>query len=184
MSPDLTFDPGLSVPEILSSGRATVSLLGEKIRISVRAKPADRTAIGKALGIVLPAQIGKAASKKGLLAACLGPDEWIVISDMDRHADMPAKALEVSGEFVMSVTDISHRNIALQISGDGAADMINTGCPLDLSTAAFPVGKCTRTVFENAPVLLYRKAADVFIIECWRSYGPYVVELMAAHARG
>jgi len=58
--------------------------------------------------------------------------------------------------------------------GKYAARMINVGCPLDLSLEKFPVGKCTRTVFENAEIMIFREKEDEFQLETWRSFAPYL----------
>lgn len=77
-----------------------------------------------------------------------------------------------------SLVDISHRNVAFHISGDGAAHLINVGCPLDLDLAAFPVGKCTRTIFERAEIVLMREADTAFHVEIWRSFAPYFLSVL------
>ena len=182
MSSDMTYDTGISIPDVLRNGPVTAEVLGAILRLSFRLKSQDRTAIAKALGVTLPAKIGASTQKNDLMSACLGPDEWILIGDPIKNAKLYNKAVKLSSKYVMSVTDISHRNVAIRVSGAGAADMINVGCPLDLRLSAFPVGKCTRSVFENSPVLIYRSAEDSFVVECWRSYAPYVLGLMTAHA--
>lgn len=184
MSSDLTYDTGITVAEILQSGPVTANILGELMRLSLRVKPADRVAVAKALGISLPVKIGRSQSKAGLMSACLGPDEWFVKGDKHKYAELYEKALKLSSKYVMSVTDVSHRNVGIELIGKQAAETVNVGCPLDLSVEKFPIGKCTRTVYENAPILLYRAAEDRFTVECWRSFAPYVIGLMTAHALG
>ncbi|NNE57980.1 MAG: sarcosine oxidase subunit gamma [Hellea sp.] len=184
MSFDIKIDQGVEIPEVLQSGRVVAELAGEKVRLSLRVKSADRTAVAKALGFTLPAKIGATSSKVGITCACLGPDEWIVIADQDKGGKLYGKALKLASKYDMSVTDVSFRNIGITVTGEGAADMINVGCPLDLRLAAFPVGSCTRSVYEAVPILLYRRAEDSFTVECWRSFAPYVVGLMAAHRSG
>jgi heterotetrameric sarcosine oxidase gamma subunit len=61
------------------------------------------------------------------------------------------------------------------VSGPRAAWAINAFCPLDLHLAAFPAGKCTRTVFGKSEIVLWRTATDTFHIEVARSYAPYVL---------
>ena len=140
--------------------------------------------VAKALGVSLPAKIGRSQNKAGLISACLGHEEWFVIGDKHKYAGLYGKALELSSKYVMSVTDVSHRNVGIELTGNLVVETVNVGCPLDLSVDKFPVGKWTRTVYENAPILLYRTAEDSFTVECWRSFAPYVIGLMTAHAQG
>ena len=82
-----------------------------------------------------------------------------------------------------SLVEVSHRQIALEISGPHAADVLNAGCPLDLELSAFPVGMCTRTVFAKAEIVLWRTDETVFHVEVWRSFASYVTEFFAEVAR-
>ena len=183
MSSDLLYDTGIKVPDVLTSGAVTASVLEEKVRLSLRVKPKDRTAVAKALGLALPSKIGASSIKGGLMAACLGPEEWIVVAEKQKYSGLYDKALKLSESFIMSVTDVSHRNVGITLLGSAAAETVNVGCPLDMGLDYFPVGKCTRTVFESSPILLYRNTEDSFTIECWRSFAPYVLGLMTAHAK-
>jgi len=82
-----------------------------------------------------------------------------------------------------SATDVSHRNIAILVSGSGAAAAINAGCPQDLSLNAFPVGACSRTIFGKIEIVLLRTAEDAFRVEVWRSFSEYAFGLLAEGAR-
>ena len=184
MLSDVTFDQGVEVPEFLSGGDLSVILKGQTGRMSLRIKPADRTVAAKALGITLPAKIGTTSVKNDIISACLGPDEWIIIAPVKAHDRIFKKAIKLSEKTVMSATDISFRNVGLVLAGPAAQETVNVGCPLDLRLAAFPVGKCTRTVFEASPILLYRAGETEFHMECWRSFAPYVLGLISAHVKG
>ena len=77
-----------------------------------------------------------------------------------------------------SLVDVSHRQTAIILEGPGAADTLNAAVPLELSDAAFPVGMCVRTIFEKAEIVLWRTGLERFHVEVWRSFGPYVWELL------
>jgi len=82
-----------------------------------------------------------------------------------------------------SAVDVSHRNTAIVVAGPGAADVINAGCPQDLSLAAFPVGACSRTVLGKVEIVLLRTEPDAFRVEVWRSFSDYAFALLAEAAR-
>lgn len=103
--------------------------------------------------------------------ARLGPDEWLVIGI----------TLAVPDAF-HSLVDITHRNVGFRVSGPRARDVLNSGCPRDLSDVAFPVGAATRTLFHKAEIVLLRHE-NHFHIECGRSFAPYVRELLEIAAR-
>ena len=147
-------------------------------RISLRAPAESLAALSNVLG-VLPTQPKSSAEKEGRAALWLGPDEWLVIDEGE--ADLPALCAGVAA--LHSAVDISHRNLAILVSGSRAADVINAGCPQDLSLAAFPVGACSRTVLGKVEIVLWRTAEEVFRVEVWRSFSDYAFTLLAEAAR-
>jgi glycine/D-amino acid oxidase-like deaminating enzyme len=58
--------------------------------------------------------------------------------------------------------------------GGGNTGRNTTFVPLDLGLAAFPAGTCTRTFVGKADIVIWLTAADVFRIEVWHSFAPYV----------
>ena len=178
----MLFDQDIIIPETLTSDALTVELLGERTRYSLRVKAADMAAFGTLTGVKLPAKIGETKSAKKQTIAKLGPDEWIVIADTSESEKLADNFAKASAELVCSTADVSHRNVAFALSGDEAAAAINVGCALDLRLEAFPIGKSTRTVFENAPIWLMRTGEQAFHIECWRSFGPYMRDFLTAYA--
>ena len=83
-----------------------------------------------------------------------------------------------------SLVDVSHRQIGLFAAGPAAARALNAGCPLDLDLAAFPLGMATRTLYDKAEIVLWRRAERKFHIEVWRSFAPHVAASLAEAARG
>jgi len=148
-------------------------------RISLRVRAGDVSALSGALGVDLPAKPKTSATANGRTALWLGPDEWLVIGDVGGGL-MQAAA---NSGVLHSATDVSHRNIAILVSGSGAAAAINAGCPQDLSLNAFPVGACSRTIFGKIEIVLLRTAEDAFRVEVWRSFSEYAFGLLAEGAR-
>jgi sarcosine oxidase subunit gamma len=113
----------------------------------------------------------------------LGPDEQLLLAP-EQHAAQLAQVLQASlANIPHSLVDVSHRQTAFEVTGSNARLLVNAGCPLDLRDAAFPVGMCTRTLFEKSEIVLWRTAPDTFHIEVWRSFAPYVTGLLAEVAR-
>jgi sarcosine oxidase subunit gamma len=113
----------------------------------------------------------------------LGPDEQLLLAP-EPHAAQLAQVLQASlANIPHSLVDVSHRQTAFEVTGSNARLLVNAGCPLDLRDAAFPVGMCTRTLFEKSEIVLWRTAPDTFHIEVWRSFAPYVTGLLAEVAR-
>lgn len=112
-------------------------------------------------------------------ALWLGPDEQLLLGP-ENGAEAFATRLGAALQAVPHrLVDISHRQAAIDLAGPYAADLLNTGCPLDLDPRSFPVGACTRTLLAKAEVVLWRRGEDAFHLEVWRSFLPYVAGLLA-----
>jgi sarcosine oxidase subunit gamma len=148
-------------------------------RISLRAPAESVAALSKALGLKLPVRPKVSASAGRRHALWLGPDEWLVIDEA--QADLAALCRPVKA--LHSAVEVSHRNTAILVSGAGAADALNAGCPQDLRLAAFPVGGCSRTILGKVEIVLYRPAETAFRVEVWRSFSDYAFTFLSQAAR-
>lgn len=169
--------PALAGREVTTAG-VKLAVLPPAERISLRVPEMSATALSRALGVSLPKAPKTSASNAGRTALWLGPDEWLIIDEAggDPLADCASvKALH-------SAVGISHRNVAIGVSGPAAADVINAGCPQDLSLATFPVGAASRTVLGKVEIVLLRTQEDTFRVECWRSFSDYVLAFLAKAA--
>ncbi len=147
-------------------------------RVALRAPTDSLGGLSSALGVTIPT-MPKTSGRAGTRAVLwLGPDEWLVI---DENGADPMAALAAAGA-LHSATDVSHRNVAIIVSGPGAETTISAGCPQDLSLESFPVGACSRTLFGKAEIVLLRTEDDTFRVECWRSFSDYVFGLLAEAA--
>ena len=72
----------------------------------------------------------------------------------------------------------------LAATGADAARVLSAGCPLDLRLKSFPVGLATRTLFDKADIVLWRRAETDFRVEVNRSFAPWLAEAMIEAARG
>jgi len=148
-------------------------------RVSLRAASADVAALSKVLGLELPMTPKTSASNaQGRLAAWLGPDEWLII---DENGD-PLTDLR-KAEILHSAVDISHRNTAILVTGNGARATLESGCPQNLSDRAFPVGSATRTVMGKIEVVILRTGENEFRVECWRSFSDYAFGMLSEAAK-
>lgn len=130
-------------------------------------------AAGRAFAVTLPGTACRAASNLDRAALWLGPDEWLLIAPENQQGEIE-QAFTALQDMPHALVDVGHRNCGLEISGERAAIVLASGCPLDLDPQSFPVGMCTRTVLGKAEIVLWRIADDIFRIEAWRSFAPYV----------
>jgi sarcosine oxidase subunit gamma len=139
---------------------------------------ADPAAAG--LGGPLPRTVNRAATAGARSALCIGPDEWLLLApEADKAAFEAALHAALAG-VPHALVDVSHRQTAILLDGPGAALALNAAVPLDLGLAAFHVGMATRTIFEKAEIVLWRTGPESFHLEVWRSFAPYVWDLLEA----
>jgi sarcosine oxidase subunit gamma len=171
--------PIIPLREIPLAGR-TLAMPGGRLAIApapatsrhvLRCLPGDAARVGDALGITLPLEACRSQVSGATAVLWLGPDEWLLVGH-DRAERIPVAGIAIS------LVDVSHRSVALEIDGSGAEDVLASDCPLDLSRAAFVPGTCTRTVFCKCEIVLWRKAADTFWLDVTRSRADYVWGLL------
>ncbi len=172
--------PLLHVPPALVSARA-VPPIG---RFSFRGDAVAAKACGDAFGAVLPRDANRASVGGERAALWLGPDEWLLLVSEAESASLFEELSAALNGVSHSLVDISHRQMAIELHGPRAAALLNASVLLDLDEAAFPVNAATRTIFAKAEIVLWRKAADCFHIEVWRSFAPYLVGLLTEASRG
>ena len=172
---------GLAV--VSDAGSASLTAVGDLSRFAVRGDRSAADAIGAAFGVELPAQPLRSGAREGRAALWLGPDEWLLLAEDPDAQTITAAVRMALGDRPHSWVDVSHRNAGFLLSGPHAADVLNAGCPLPLDRASFPVGKCTRTLFGKAEIVLWRSGERSFRIEVWRSFAAYLAGLVAEAAR-
>jgi sarcosine oxidase subunit gamma len=150
-------------------------------RFVFRGRPHSIVAAEKAFGLALPQAACTAAAAGERAALWLGPDEWLLLFPAAERDTLDASFRETLDELPYSLVDVGERQVALEITGPQAATLLNCGCPLDFDTV--PVGFCSRTILGKAEIVLWRKGAQHFHLEVWRSFASYVDQLLAEAGR-
>ena len=148
----------------------------------LRGGPEVSLTVAAAFGATPPLEPLRAAAEGARAALWLGPDEWLLIAE-DGGPELGGALEAALAGFPHALVDVSHRQCAIELSGPGAARLLNSGVPLDLDLEAFPVGMVTRTLLLKAEITLWRREAERFRLEIGRSFAPYVAAILTASAR-
>ncbi len=148
----------------------------------LRGGPEVSLTVAAPFGAPPPLEPLRAAAQGPRSALWLGPDEWLLIAEDEAPELGGALAAALAG-LPHALVDVSHRQCAIELSGPGAARLLNAGVPLDLDSDAFPVGMATRTLLLKAEITLWRREAERFRLEVARSFAPYVAAILTASAR-
>lgn len=163
-----------------SPRRATASLkaLPAAARLAFRGRESAIGPAGDAFGVPLPREACRFTTNEHRSALWLGPDEWILLAPGADAAPIAAAIEAATTGIPHSLVDVSSRSVGLELTGPKAAFVLNQGCPLPLDLVRFPVGMCTRTLFHKAEIVLSRTGSETFRIDVWRSFAPYVWDLL------
>jgi len=136
-------------------------------------------AAGAAVGLNLSDTPLRSVIQGERAALWLGPDEQLLLTSVADGEGMGRLLREALSALPHSLVDVSHRQIALEVSGPQAQQILNAGCPLDLHVSSFPVGMCTRTVLGKCDIVLWRRSVATFHVEVWRSFADYASRFLA-----
>ena len=162
----------------------SVGLVAPAARFSFRGGEEAEEVCGLAFGCVLPRRACWAHERGERAALWLGPDEWLLLAPEAETAALFAAVEAALGSEPHSLVDVSHRQVGFAVAGRRAADLLNSGCPLDLDPSAFGVGACTRTVLAKCDVVLWRREPDAFRLEVNRSFADYLAGYLRVAERG
>ena len=184
--PDVSLAPRLPLDNIIlpSGPRFALADAPPATRFVFRGEEAARSACAQALNVDLPRRLGAAQVGDERAAIWLGPDEWLLIVEGVDPEVMTAELEMALQKIPHSLVDVSHRQVGLDVHGAFAARALSAGCPLDLRARAFPIGMATRTIFDKAEIVLWRRAESAFRVEIWRSFAPYLVAALTEAAKG
>jgi sarcosine oxidase subunit gamma len=138
---------------------------------------------GAVLGLAISDIACRAAQRASRAALWLGPDEQLLLASEPEGPEVARLLATALVGMRHSLVEISHRQVALEVSGEHAPAALSVGCPLDLHSTEFPIGMCTRTLLGKADIVLWRTGPETFHVEVWRSFAQYVSRFLAEAAR-
>lgn len=184
--------PLVNVPGLLeeAAGKAPDKFLLRELPfrelLNVRADLADANVVrvlGNSFNLEFPVQPNTVAENDKHVIWWLGPDEWLAQSV--KPVAMPALLNEtpvsemqvlLAGSFAR-VLDVSSGYTLLHLSGNGAADVLNKGCPLDLDVRVFGQGQCAQSHFFKADIAV-RPVPNGWHVLVRRSFAEYTVKML------
>ena len=149
-------------------------------RFSLRLGAVDLPKAEKVFGQALPQRIGEMSVSGPRLALCLGPDEWLLIVPTEAAGGLVAGFKRLEATLMHALVDISDRQVGIEITGHGAALLLNAGCPLDLEE--METGRCSRSVIEGVQVVVIKFSLERYRIEIARSFAEFIRDFLVQAA--
>jgi sarcosine oxidase subunit gamma len=140
-------------------------------------------AVHSATGLPLPLVANTASLGPTGQLLWLGPDEWVLKfppSNLAYQSPSAAEAMEnslrlaLAGQHV-SLVPVGHGYTTLSVQGEGAADLLSRGCPLDFHPRAFAAGTVAQSHIAKAGATLLCLAAGThYELTVRRSFADYL----------
>ena len=162
--------------KVVIPGRLEIHAADDTARFILRIAPAKLALAEAALGAKIPARIGDLNRSNDIAIACIGPDEWYIWAEEARGAAILQAFAKLYETEPHSLTEVSHRETGIDISGPKAEWLLNAASPLDLSQMKSP--GAARTIFDHAQIILLKWDADHYRIEVWNSFADHVWTLL------
>ena len=143
--------------------------------LSLRVDPASPAAVAveEVLGTPLPRSAGGVAGHSRLSVLWLGPDEWLVVSQLPAEA-LVAALQEAVADAHAAVVDVSANRTVLELTGAAARAVLEKGCPLDLHPRAFGPGQAVSTTLARIPLILWQVGTESYRLLPRSSFADYV----------
>lgn len=134
-----------------------------------------RAAAEGALGVALPLEPNRTASRGGTTALWQGPDEWLIALASPDQEGPAATLRQALGDRHAAVTAVGHGLAVIGLAGAQAREVLMKGSGLDFHPEAFLPGRCARTLLARASVGIHlRDAAPEFDVRVARSFADYL----------
>jgi heterotetrameric sarcosine oxidase gamma subunit len=131
-----------------------------RLRVAPVAAAAFSASIGQAVGIALPLVPNRVAVDHGFSVAWTAPGAWLALGERTACAALADASAGFAQNGAMLVTWVSSGLCALEATGNRAAELLETGCPLDLQGGAVGEGGCASSLFDQIPIFLQRPAGS------------------------
>lgn len=143
--------------------------------VSIRVDPDSDGArsIEGVLGTALPRTCGVVTSNGAHSVLWLGPDEWLVVSEVEAGS-LVGDLRAAKGDSHAAVVDVSANRVVLELSGANARNVLEKGCPVDLHPRAFGPERAETTTLARVPVLLWQTGVDTYRVLPRASFAAYV----------
>jgi sarcosine oxidase subunit gamma len=143
--------------------------------VNIRVEPGSETAvrIEGVLGASLPQQCGDVTGNGAHSVLWLAPDEWLVVSQAAPESLVGSLQSAAEGGRAQ-IVDVSANRTVVEVTGPGAREVLEKGCPIDLHPRAFAENTAISTSLARVPVLLWKVDANTFRVMPRASLASYV----------
>ena len=163
----------------LSGGRMALRESPLQTQINLRGRPGEPRfddTVAAVAGCPLP-QPNRVARGTARAIMWLGPDEWLVLAETAEGSALAAELGAVLAGRHVSVVDVSASRTIVELSGEGAREVLARGCSLDLHPRVFATDHCAQTLLANVQIILEQiDAAPTYRVYVRPSFARYLAD--------
>ena len=128
------------------------------------------------IGFAVPLRANTFTIHDNLLCAWLGPDEWLLISPLDKSERVEQSLREIFTGHFATLVKLSSAQTIIRASGDKLVEFLSRGIAIDLHPSSFAAGCCAQTVMAHTNVVLLNHSSDkpMFDLIVRRSYADHL----------
>lgn len=137
--------------------RVTVRSLPFAGYVAIRGKPDDERFLSTVRALLefdLPGY-GEVVENEEYRAFWLAPDHWLVVCGEGEGPALTERLQQAFDGVFAAAIDVSGARSRLRLSGDAAADLLTTGCKLDLDPQVFLPGQCLQAPLGNVTAVMH-----------------------------
>ena len=156
------------------------------MKLIVRGKKREFiSAVGKSLNILLPTEANTSTQSDKLTALWLSPDEWIIFSNDTMNKDLndyeTEKLLQnnISKINLGAVTDVTDQFVMINLKGDKAYKLFQTGSPFNFNDFRDKKGAVTQTIIAKVDVIIHNQDKNDVNLFVRRSFSEHLFSWMA-----
>ena len=136
--------------------------------------------VGKILGMILPNIPCSTSRKEKITLLCLGPNEWLLVSNNEIPKETNTYELEqilfdnISKTNLGAITNVTDHFTIFKLSGSNIFEVLSKGCPFDFSSDDFGNNKVVQTILNHVDVTIHRRSENDVDLYVRRSFAGYL----------
>jgi len=136
--------------------------------------------VEKILEMSLPKEAGNTSVKEKITLLWLGPNEWLLVSNVEIAKETNVYELEqvlfdeISKTNLGAVTNVTDHFTIFSLSGSNIFEVLSKGCPYDFDSEDFLDNRVVQTILSNIDVTIHRKSKNEIDLYVRRSFADYL----------
>ena len=174
-----------SLPEKKLFQDLQISEITPIMKLIIRGKKREFfSAIGKSLNILLPVESNTSTQSQKLSALWLSPDEWMIFSNETSDKNSNYNETEelliknISSSNLGAVTDVTDQFVMINLKGDKAYKLFQTGSPFNFNDFQNKKGAVTQTIIAKVDVIIHNQDKNDVNLFVRRSFSEHLFSWM------